>query len=442
MRGIYARSERIFGGRKAGPESGATSSAGRRSILKATSCLAAGVAVLVAGAAGTQDAAADSDTRSLSFFHTHTRESTTITFRRNGQYDSEALTTLNWFLRDWRVNEPAKMDPRLFDILWEVHRESGSRQPINIISAYRSPETNSALRRRSKAVSEHSQHMLGKAMDIRLPDVSTERIREVAMRLQYGGVGYYGSSAFVHVDTGSVRAWPRMSQEQLARLFPDGKTLHLPSNGKPLQGYEVAKAEVLSRNASLATQASLGGGPSIGSLMASLFGRKDPPPAAEPSGAAAEPATVLVASTENVRPAMAPLPPRRPQAVLLASADSDVVLPEPAPDLTTATLPAQDIADKPPSILGFDEKAAVQALFDPRTAFLDLGFSAQGKNDLSAAGFSGPAVKPLPVLRQALASLHGSSERPNPDGKRQLLEAKMTSPTTARANTPAAATIQ
>ena len=225
------------------------------------------------GTGGTQDAAANGDTRSLSFFHTHTRESTTITFRRNGRYDGEALTQLNWFLRDWRVNEPAKMDPRLFDILWEVYRESGSSQPINIVSAYRSPETNSALRRRSKAVSEHSQHMLGKAMDIRLPDVSTERLREIAMRLQYGGVGYYGSSAFVHLDTGSVRAWPRMSQEQLARLFPDGKTLHLPSNGKPLQGYEVAKAEVLSRNAGLSTQASLGGGPSIGTpARATAFG--------------------------------------------------------------------------------------------------------------------------------------------------------------------------
>jgi uncharacterized protein YcbK (DUF882 family) len=395
------------------------------------------------GTGGTQDAAANGDTRSLSFFHTHTRESTTITFRRNGQYDSQALTQLNWFLRDWRVDEPAKMDPRLFDILWEVYRESGSSQPINIVSAYRSPETNSALRRRSKAVSEHSQHMLGKAMDIRLPDVSTERLREIAMRLQYGGVGYYGSSAFVHLDTGSVRAWPRMSQEQLARLFPDGKTLHLPSNGKPLQGYEVAKAEVLSRNASLSTQASLGGGPSIGSLMASLFGGKGtpPPPGAEPGPAVPEPATTVApASPESARPIAAPLPPRRPQ-VLLASADSSLVAPEPPP-LTTANLPATGMADRPASILGYDEKAAVRALFDPRTAFLDLGFSAQGRDDLSAGGFTGPAVKPLPVLRQAIAGLQEASGTPNPDGRRQLTEAKMTSPTTASASRPAAATIQ
>ena len=106
-------------------------------------------------------------------------------------FDEGALSQLNWFLRDWRVDKPAQMDPRLFDILWEVYRESGSSQPINIISAYRSPETNGALRRRSSGVAEHSQHMLGKAMDIRLPDVETGRLRAIAMKMQYGGVGYY-----------------------------------------------------------------------------------------------------------------------------------------------------------------------------------------------------------------------------------------------------------
>ena len=93
-------------------------------------------------------------------------------------YDEQALEQLNWFLRDWRVNEPAKMDPRLFDILWEVYR--GLRvTAINIVSAYRSPATNGMLRRRSSSVSEHSQHMLGKAMDIRLPDVETGRLRAI-----------------------------------------------------------------------------------------------------------------------------------------------------------------------------------------------------------------------------------------------------------------------
>ena len=440
MRGINGRSVRILCGHEAKPGPVLGCLTGRKGLLKAASCLAAGAALLVAGAAGTQNASADSDTRTLSFFHTHTRESTTITFRRNGQYDPEALRQLNFFLRDWRVDKPANMDPRLFDVLWEVYRESGSRQPINIISAYRSPETNSALRRRSKAVSEHSQHMLGKAMDIRLPDVSTERLREIAMRMQYGGVGYYASSAFVHVDTGSVRAWPRMTQEQLARLFPDGKTLHLPSNGKPLPGYELAKAEVLTRNASLATQASAASGPSFGSLVASLFGRKDQAPVA--NEAAPEPSTALAsAAPETTTPALAPLPPRRPQ-IVLASADAEVAVPEPPQNLTTASLPPQGMADRPASVLGFDEKAAVRALFDPRTAFLDLGFSGEPRTDLTATQFTGPAVKPLPVLKQALASLRVDDTGVVPDGKRQMLEAKITSPTPATASNPAAATIQ
>ena len=96
-------------------------------------------------------------------------ESLTITFRRNGQYDPRALEQLNWFLRDWRLDEPTQMDPRLFDTLWEVHREVGSSEAIHVNSAYRSPHTNAMLRRRSSAVAKNSQHMRGKAMDFYLP---------------------------------------------------------------------------------------------------------------------------------------------------------------------------------------------------------------------------------------------------------------------------------
>jgi len=356
----------------------------------------------------TQDAAAFGENRTLSFFHTHTRESLTVTFRRNGQVDEGALSQLNWFLRDWRVEKPAQMDPRLFDILWEVYRESGSSQPINIISAYRSPETNGALRRRSSGVAEHSQHMLGKAMDIRLPDVETGRLRAIAMKLQYGGVGYYSSSAFVHVDTGNVRAWPRMTQQQLVQLFPDGKTLHLPSNGKPLSGYEVAKAEIPARNAAMATQASAGGGPSIGGLFANLFGRKNTAPTEAPETEAAKPSAVtMVASADpEAIPAIVqsvPLPPQRPRDIQLAKA----VVPEAAPDALAAIVsaPAPAIVPGPDAIIGYDAAAAVKSLFDPKTAFLDLGFSSRAREQLSVTRFSGPAVKPLPTIEEARAEL-------------------------------------
>ncbi len=362
-----------------------------------------------------QDAAALGDTRTLSFYHTHTRESLTVTFRRNGQFDSGALQQLNWFLRDWRVEKPAQMDPRLFDILWEVYRESGSSQPINIISAYRSPETNGALRRRSSGVAENSQHMLGKAMDIRLPDVDTGRLRAIAMKMQYGGVGYYASSAFVHVDTGNVRAWPRMTQQQLAQLFPDGKTLHLPSNGKPLAGYELAKAEILSRNAALATQASAGGGPSIGNLFANLFGRKNAAPAPQAETPAPATATMVAsADPESVKEivAVVPLPPQRPPDIKLAAA----VMPDGTSDALAAiaSAPSPRTAPEIEPILGYDATAAAKALFDPRAAFLDLGFTSEARRELNATRFSGPAVKPLPLIGEAQAGLlaDGAIKRP------------------------------
>ena len=237
--------------------------------------------------AQTQNAIANGDTRTLTLYHTHTRESIQATFRVNGQYDQATLDKLNWFLRDWRRDEPTKMDPRLFDVVWETYRESGSQEPIQIVSAYRSPETNAMLRRRSKAVAEYSQHMLGKAMDMHYVDVPMARIRELGMKLQRGGVGYYPTAGtpFVHLDVGNVRAWPRMSYDQLARLFPDGKTVHLPPNGQPLARYEEARAEIEAR----------GGGTSIPTVaevkskgfFAMLFGGGDdeesgeatPPPA-------------------------------------------------------------------------------------------------------------------------------------------------------------------
>jgi len=199
--------------------------------------------------AQTQNAIANGDTRTIHLYHTHSGESIHATFRVNGQYDPAVLAKLNHFLRDWRNDDTIKMDPRLFDTVWETYRESGSQEPIHIVSAYRSPQTNAMLRRRSKAVAEFSQHMLGKAMDMHYVDVPMSRVREIAMRLQRGGVGYYPTAGtpFVHLDVGNVRAWPRMNYDQLARLFPDGKTVHLPTNGQPLARYDEARAELESR---------------------------------------------------------------------------------------------------------------------------------------------------------------------------------------------------
>jgi len=206
--------------------------------------------LLLVGAGSVHDATALNETRTLSFHHTHSDEDLTVTFKRDGRYDEEALKQLNHYLRDWRSQDQTVMDRHLFDILWEVYRDVDGKKPIQIISAYRSPATNAMLRRRSSGVARFSQHMLGHAMDFYIPDVPLEQIRFAGLRLQRGGVGFYPTSGspFVHLDTGSIRHWPRMTHDQLVRVFPDGRTVHVPSDGTPLKGYELARADIERRD--------------------------------------------------------------------------------------------------------------------------------------------------------------------------------------------------
>ena len=229
------------------------SEAFRRQVARAARLAGLSLLALIIGSRATQDAIANGETRTISIQHMHTKELTTVTFRRDGRYVAEALDKLNWALRDWRRDEPTKMDPRLFDIAWEVQREAGSAGPFHVVSAYRSPETNSMLRRRSRGVAKHSQHTMGKAMDFYLPDVGPSQIRAIGMKLQRGGVGYYPTAytPFIHLDVGSVRSWPRMTRDQLARLFPDGNTVHIAADGRPLEGYETAKAMIIARGGSV-----------------------------------------------------------------------------------------------------------------------------------------------------------------------------------------------
>ncbi len=192
-----------------------------------------------------QSARANGDTRSISMIHNHTGEHIDIVFKRDGRFDRDALQKLNWFLRDWRKQESIEMDARLLDLLWEVYADLGATAPVHIICGYRSEGTNNMLRARSSGVALHSQHTQGRAMDIAIPGIPTARLREMGMLRQKGGVGFYPTSGtpFVHLDVGSVRAWPRMNTRELVRLFPSGETLHLPSDGPPLPGYNIALAK-------------------------------------------------------------------------------------------------------------------------------------------------------------------------------------------------------
>lgn len=216
----------------------------RRAAQAAIAVLFTLPAILCSEAAAAED-------RALKLFFTHTGERATITFKRDGRYDPKGLAQINRFLRDWRRNEPARMDPRLLDLVWEVYRRSGATDYIHIVSAYRSPATNNMLRSRSRnsGVAKSSQHMLGKAMDFYIPGVKLATLRALAMQMQVGGVGFYprSGSPFVHLDVGRVRAWPRMSRQELARIFPNGRTMHLPADGRPLPGYNLAAADYKKR---------------------------------------------------------------------------------------------------------------------------------------------------------------------------------------------------
>jgi uncharacterized protein YcbK (DUF882 family) len=161
-------------------------------------------------AAATWSSAALADTanvRSVSFVHTHTGEKLTAAYWKDGEYQPEVLQQVNHLLRDFRNNEVHVMDPTLLDVLFELRTKVESERAFHVISAYRSPKTNEMLRRSSNGVAEHSMHMLGKAIDVRLESFPTARLAEVARSLRRGGVGYYQASDFVHVDTGRVRYW-------------------------------------------------------------------------------------------------------------------------------------------------------------------------------------------------------------------------------------------
>jgi len=162
---------------------------------------------LLIGVLACPPAASASTYRELSFYHTHTGERLTVTYWQDGEYLESALEEINHFLRDFRTGDASEFDPELLDILHIVYQQTGSEGHFEVISAYRSPKTNDMLRARSGGVAKNSQHLHGKAIDIRLTDVPIAELRRVAYDLQRGGVGYYETSNFVHLDTGRFRTW-------------------------------------------------------------------------------------------------------------------------------------------------------------------------------------------------------------------------------------------
>jgi uncharacterized protein YcbK (DUF882 family) len=147
------------------------------------------------------------DEKRLSFYHTHTKKKLEVTYSRDGEYLDSALLEINRFLGDFRTGDVIGIDPKLLDLVYDIRESLGSSGTFEVISAYRSPKTNEMLRDRGGGVAKNSQHLLGKAIDVRLDNVDLPKLRDVALAMQRGGVGYYEKSNFVHVDTGRVRSW-------------------------------------------------------------------------------------------------------------------------------------------------------------------------------------------------------------------------------------------
>ena len=179
---------------------------------------------------------ASAEDRTISMYNIHTQDTITVTFKRNGQYVLEGLRELNHFMRDWRQNRETRMDPALIDIIWELHEELGSKEPVHLVCGFRSPATNELLRRTSGGQAKNSRHITGQAADLVFPDVPLKQVRYAALAKERGGVGYYPNSGlpFVHVDTGNVRHWPGISRTELALVFPNGRSRHVPDDGRPL----------------------------------------------------------------------------------------------------------------------------------------------------------------------------------------------------------------
>jgi len=350
--------------------------------------------------------AAAASERALYLYYTHTKETARIVFKRDGQYVQSGLNELNRFLRDWRRNEPTKMDPRLFDLVWEVYQEVGASQPINVVSAYRSPATNAMLAAKSSGVADNSQHMRGTAMDFFIPGIALTKLRATAMRKQVGGVGYYPTSGspFVHLDVGSVRAWPRMTRAQLQDIFPDGKTMHLPTDGKPLsqQGYQVAMAEWKRCHAypcngsSSGTQVAEGG--SGRSLMDLFFGG-DESQTAPAAVAAPAPVQVAAVAPQPATPHVAPTPALRPAALGGVAGPAEVAV---AAAPAMGAIPFSSVGSAPldPSELATTATAPVPAIKSQALQVATAATLPAGDAVTALAALTAPVPQPRLIMTE------------------------------------------
>jgi uncharacterized protein YcbK (DUF882 family) len=302
--------------------------------------------------------------RRIDLYNIHTKENLSIVYKRDGKYIPEAMEKVGHLMRDWRRNKSITMDPALIDLVWEIHRELGSKKPVHLISGHRSDATNELLRKTRGGQARKSKHITGQAADIHFPDISIKQLRNSALIRERGGVGYYPTSTipFVHVDTGNVRHWPRLPRQELAILFPSGQSRHVPSDGKPLtkRDFQVALANLQSKGGELpiALQRRLDTGGAGRIALASAAPAKSPTEVTISPAPGKEPQPRMVlasftpfASIPDSAPAQKPdilRPSVRPATQqTAASADADIFRRDFLAKTPTDTVPEDQIAGSP-----------------------------------------------------------------------------------------------
>lgn len=382
--------------------------------------LAGILALALAGGVATTAMTASSDgERTISFFHIHTQERLTVVYKKNGQYVPEALKQINWLMRDWRKNQVIAIDPTTIDLAWEMHEELGSQEPINVICGYRSRDTNEMLRKTVGGQASQSQHITGKAIDITFPDVPLKRMRYSALIRERGGVGYYPTSGipFVHIDSARVRSWPRLPRYELALLFPEGHSQHMPADGGPITKDDVKVAR--SKYYELSVQ--------IAQFWKDRFSRK-PATAVASAAPSAPPGSVTVAALTDTAPASAAVKTAKGGLEWRATPQAPERAPDRAPErvvqlpkqVASLTVPASDIPK--PKLVSEPKLVERASKFTPtstgdRSKLEALVQQAALMPAPKLIVGPQPAVRPQKALAAAALASSGSTDRgPAPKG--------------------------
>ena len=380
----------------------------RQTLINRMKKLTASAAIVAALSAGVWSGfgtptIAGGETRTISLYHVHTKESLTVTYMVNGRYVPSAMKKINYLLRDWRRSEVITIDPKTIDLVWELHADLGSHAPVHIVCGYRSAKTNAFLKRVGRNVARKSQHILGKAMDIYFPDVPTKTIRNSALVRQIGGVGYYrsagGPTGFLHVDSGHVRHWgPAIGKTEMAQIFRNSrKTI----GARLTHGDEVMVASRETSNEPSVYDA-VDAGPDVGvdagdeedlATLSASASKSDDVPVAKP--------------VDEIPKEIAqgyPVPKPRPKPIevlMMAAANMDVnIQPASAP-------PPTEVARTKPSVVA-DSIGVVEAastITEPSAG--GQTSNASGKGSFADSLRNGTA-KGAPLIRPMMASAGGS----------------------------------